>query len=110
MDDNQRPIINVAGDYVQNKTVEHEIGNVEAGGIGIQINQHQHFGSTQSIPKEKDYNDARVYVEERLQKDKLFKEFWNNHTWKEKADFLSDIFGWEVDHDSLRKNWMRSNT
>ena len=32
-----KTIINVAGDYVQSKHVEYEIGNVEAGGIGIQI-------------------------------------------------------------------------
>ena len=32
-----KTIINVAGDYVQSKHVEYEIGNVEAEGIGIQI-------------------------------------------------------------------------
>lgn len=33
----EKTIINVAGDYVQTKHVDYEIGNVEQGGIGIQI-------------------------------------------------------------------------
>lgn len=39
MEDNKQngTVINVAGDYVQNKHVEYEVNNVEAGGIGIQI-------------------------------------------------------------------------
>lgn len=37
MEDKLRAIINVAGDYVEKKEVQYEIGNVEAGGIGIQI-------------------------------------------------------------------------
>ena len=37
MEDKLRPIINVAGDYVEKKEVQYEIGNVENGGIGIQI-------------------------------------------------------------------------
>lgn len=37
MEDKLRPIINVAGDHVEKKEVQYEIGNVEAGGIGIQI-------------------------------------------------------------------------
>lgn len=37
MEDKLRPIINVAGDYVEKKEVQYEISNVEAGGIGIQI-------------------------------------------------------------------------
>lgn len=37
MEDNAKIIINVAGDYVQSKYVEYEIGNVEPTGIGIQI-------------------------------------------------------------------------
>lgn len=42
MEDNNhsaQTIINVAGDYVQSKHVDYEIGNVEQGGIGIQIVQ-----------------------------------------------------------------------
>lgn len=37
MEDNAKTIINVAGDYVQAKHVQYEIGNIEAGGIGFQI-------------------------------------------------------------------------
>lgn len=109
MDENVNTIINVAGDYVQNKTVEHEIGNVEAGGIGIQINHHPHFGSTPNIPKENDYNGAREYVQERMQNDRIFKDFWNKTQWKGRADYLSDIFGWEVNEHHLNVNWNRNN-
>lgn len=45
--------ITVQGDLVMEKHVENEIGNVEAGGIGIQINH----GSPQIKPK-KDADDA----------------------------------------------------
>ncbi|MCI7576037.1 MAG: hypothetical protein ACI3Z5_06680 [Paludibacteraceae bacterium] len=109
MDDNAKTIINVAGDYVQQKTVENEIGNVEQGGVGIQINHYHHGESPVRIPQEKNYNEVRKYVEERMRQDKLFKGYWNSHTWKEKADFLSDIFGWEVDHDCIRINCSRNN-
>ena len=37
MEENAKTIINVNGDYVVTKHVENEIGNVENGGIGIQI-------------------------------------------------------------------------
>ena len=37
MEENAKTIIYVAGDYVQSKHVEYEIGNVEQSGIGIQI-------------------------------------------------------------------------
>lgn len=39
----QEAKIYVHGDYVQNKTVEHEIGNVAQGGIGIQIITNHHY-------------------------------------------------------------------
>ena len=47
-----KTIINVAGDYVQSKHVEYEIGNVEAGGIGIQIvnNSQPTINTPQSKP------------------------------------------------------------
>lgn len=110
MGDNANNIINVAGDYVQQKTVENEIGNVEQGGIGIQINHHHHHGeSPVRIPREKNYNEVRAYVEERMQRDKAFNEYWNKHTRKECADYLSRIFGWEVDDHSLVVNWNRNN-
>ncbi len=37
MEDNAKTLITVAGDYVQSKHVDYEIGKVETGGIGIQI-------------------------------------------------------------------------
>ena len=34
-----RPTVNVSGDYVVNKNVENEVGNVEGGGTGINVNK-----------------------------------------------------------------------
>ena len=52
MEDKLRPIINVAGDYVEKKEVQYEIGNVEAGGIGIQIiNGEKTIDTSQPAPK-----------------------------------------------------------
>ena len=51
MEDKLRPIINVAGDYVEKKEVQYEIGNVEAGGIGIQIiNGEKTIDTSQPAP------------------------------------------------------------
>jgi hypothetical protein len=52
MEDKLRPIINVAGDYVEKKEVQYEISNVEAGGIGIQIiNGEKTITSSQPAPQ-----------------------------------------------------------
>jgi hypothetical protein len=52
MEDKLRPIINVAGDYVEKKEVQYEIGNVEAGGIGIQIiNGEKTIDTSQPAPQ-----------------------------------------------------------
>ena len=52
MEDKLRPIINVAGDYVEKKEVQYEIGNVEAGGIGIQIiNGEKTLDTSQPAPQ-----------------------------------------------------------
>ncbi len=46
--------ITVQGDFVMEKQVENEIGNVEAGGIGIQINH----GASQPKPNKARVDDA----------------------------------------------------
>jgi hypothetical protein len=52
MEDKLRPIINVAGDYVEKKEVQYEISNVEAGGIGIQIiNGEKTIDTSQPAPQ-----------------------------------------------------------
>ena len=52
MEDKLRPIINIAGDYVEKKEVQYEIGNVEAGGIGIQIiNGEKTIDTSQPAPQ-----------------------------------------------------------
>lgn len=48
--------VTVQGDFVMEKHVENEIGNVEAGGIGIQINH----GAQQPQPKKAYDGDADV--------------------------------------------------
>lgn len=52
--------INVAGDLVLEKKVEYEVNNVEAGGIGIQIN------NSKETPLAKSDKEIRTVIEELL--------------------------------------------
>ena len=98
-----QPTTIILGDNVQ-----HKIEKVEAGGIGIQINHNHNYGDGAiPIPKEKDYNAVREYVELRLQKDEDFKQHWNPLKWSERAEYLTKIFGWLVDTHSLNTNFNR---
>ena len=61
MEDKLRPIINVAGDYVEKKEVQYEISNVEAGGIGIQIiNGEKTITSSQPAPQPQNIEEAEI--------------------------------------------------
>ena len=55
--------ITVNGDLVLSKHVEHEIGNVAAGGIGIQIN---HYGEGKTMPMSVSDKNIKVAIEELL--------------------------------------------
>ena len=87
------------GDHVEH---QHNIGKVEAGGIGVQIMQP----GTSSIarPKENDYNGVREYIEQRKAQDAVFKTYCKSHTRKQICERLSDEFGWTVDAHNLGVN------
>lgn len=55
--------ITVNGDLVLSKQVEHEIGNVAAGGIGIQINR---YGEGKTMPMSVSDKNIKVAIEELL--------------------------------------------
>ena len=55
------------------------------------------LAANQVAPQKGNYNAVRIYVEERIAQDIIFKEYWNLHKWQEKADYLSSIFGWQID-------------
>lgn len=67
------------------------------------------LAANQVAPQKGNYNAVRIYVEERIAQDIIFKEYWNLHKWQEKADYLSSIFGWQIDEHSLMVNWNRNN-
>ncbi len=56
--------ITVNGDLVLSKQVENEIGNVEAGGIGIQVN---HYGAAGNAPMTASDKDIKAAIEELLE-------------------------------------------
>ena len=98
----QATTINI-GDHVEH---QHNVGKVEAGGIGFQIIE---AGKTDiPRPKENDYNGVREYIEQRKEKDEVFKNFCKSHTRKQLCQFLSDEFGWQVDDHSYGRNFNRN--
>lgn len=98
----QATTINI-GDHVEH---QHNIGKVEAGGIGFQIVE----STKQAIarPKENDYNAVREYIEARKEQDSVFKTFCKSHTRKQVCDFLSLEFGWQVQSHQLGVNVNRN--
>ena len=98
-----KTIINVAGDYVQHKEVMYEIGNVENGGIGIQIN-HGVGDSEESIyPKKGDYAGVLAWLARQKEKEHI--DYYQAHgqNRSKMCRKLTEIFGWEVSENSLRK-------
>lgn len=87
------------GDHVEH---QHNIGTVEAGGIGVQIVE----GAKTNLqrPKKNDYNAVREYIEKRKETDEVFKAFCKNHTRKQLCEFLTMEFGWDVDAHNLGVN------
>lgn len=98
----QATTINI-GDHIQH---QHNIGTVEAGGVGVQINEAAQCALTR--PKENDYNAVREYIEQRKQQDEVFKAFCKDHTRKQVCEFLSAEFGWQVDAHHLGVNMGRN--
>ena len=98
----QATTINI-GDHVEH---QHNVGNVEAGGIGFQIVE-----SSKPVlqrPDENDYNGVREYIEQRKQTDEVFKTFCKNHTRTQLCEFLTMEFGWHVDAHHLGVNMGRN--
>jgi hypothetical protein len=60
-----------------------------------------------TFPSEGDYNGVREYIENRKQRDEIFKNYCNNHTRKQLCARLSDEFGWTVDENSYGQNLRR---
>ena len=73
MEENAKTIIYVAGDYVQSKHVEYEIGNVEQSGIGIQIINGKPTTSKQS-------SSSSRYKMPVLQSTTFLYRYWNKST------------------------------
>ena len=98
----QATTINI-GDRVEH---QHNVGKVEAGGIGFQIVESSK--NTLLRPKENDYNGVREYIENRKEQDEVFKDFCKSHTRKQVCDFLSMEFGWTVQSHHLGVNMGRN--
>jgi hypothetical protein len=93
----------IIGDQIQH---QHNIGKVEAGGIGVNIVQ----AGTPNLPRPQKgrYNEVREYIEQRKKQDEVFKQYCLSHTRKELCERLSDEFGWEVDDHTLGVNLGRN--
>jgi len=96
----QDPKIIVQGDYVEQKTVQNEIGNVEAGGIGVQTN-HYSNGTGLVIPKKGDYNGVKQYIETRMRIDPFFKSYYQTNSRIDLCQLLTEEFKWDVSEHSL---------
>ncbi len=95
--------IQVAGDYVQHKEVHYEIGNVEAGGIGFQIN-HGASDTEESIyPKKGDYAGVLAWLARQKEKEHIDYYQASGQNRSKMCRKLSEIFGWEVDESGIRK-------
>lgn len=90
----------IQGDYIQNQ----QNITVQSGATF-----HNHLGSTDickplAIPRERDYNGVRYYIEQRCKTDADFKERLQHIPKTQLAKELTEIFGWKVDDFSLRAN------
>lgn len=80
-------------------------------GVSCSNNSSNIVSSTEeSMPKEKNYNEVREYIEENKLKDKDFKQYCDKHSLNDLCTKLSPTFGWVVNENSLRKNLNRHNT
>lgn len=89
----------IIGDQIQH---QHNIGKVEAGGIGVNIVQSGE--SALPRPHKGKYNEVREYIEARKKQDDVFKQYCLSHTRKQLCERLSDEFGWDVDPHQLGVN------
>lgn len=94
--------ITVNGDLVLEKHVENEIGNVEAGGIGIQINHYEESRRPSLTVSDKDIKSAIEALME-AKDDKGERLFRNKKQWwavyrvlKEFCNYPADMKGFEA--------------
>lgn len=85
--------VHVEGDFVQTKNVYNTV--------------QARADVTESIPRPRDYNAVREYVEAWKVRDQQFKEFCLKSTWPQLAEKLTNEFGWLVDPNSLARNARR---
>ena len=98
-----KTIIHVAGDYVQHKEVQYEIGNVENGGIGIQIVHGKEDEGNSLYPRKGDYAGVLAWLERQKEKEHIDYYAASGYNRSKMCRKLSEIFGWEVSENSLRK-------
>ena len=93
-----QPTTIVFGDNVQ-----HKIEKVEAGGIGIQIVHGKEEKGESLYPREGDYKAVVEWLDRQKQKEGIDYLAAANYNRSEMCRKLSEIFGWEVSQNSLRK-------
>ena len=88
----------IIGDYV-----EHKIENVESGGIGFQIVHGKQDEEYSIYPRKGDYAGVLAWLERQKRKEHIdyYQACGQNRS--KMCRKLSEIFGWEVSENSLRK-------
>ena len=111
MDDNEDKqvaitLLNDICDHLFCANVDLEIAKKRIAELSKQIFEPI-IGAQLTYPEQDDYNAVREYVENRKQRDPIFKKYCATHTRKELCLRLSDEFGWVVDSNSYGKNLQR---
>ena len=60
------------------------------------------------IPRKNNYNEVRIYIEERKRHDVDFRDYCQLHTLRDLCGLLSREFGWFVDDNHLGRNLSRN--
>ena len=88
----------IFGDYV-----EHKIENVEAGGIGFQINHGGSDNEESIYPVKGNYAGVLAWLARQKEKEHIDYYVASGQNRSKMCRKLSEIFGWEVSENSLRK-------
>lgn len=112
------PVINVAGNYIAEMTINNDIhDNHNCPIYAVPTTQEPSSFASDSksdnepsaesilgIPAERDYKAVRIYIEERSRFDPDFKTFCDANTRVAICERLSKEFGWTVDPYGLGRN------
>lgn len=99
----------VKGDYVQEKHVQYQIGDVASGGIGVMVSPPQSplkEGSVEREVRNTPYENDYAALVEWLAAEKEQGRDWyrlNNCNRSAMCRQLTDVLGWVVDQNSLQK-------